>query len=247
MSTTYPDLTNTNFPESVDTFVQMLDIVASDATALKAYQTAMESGNISQANSAIASMANGAQKILTAEKINKIFDSIEALERFLASDIVPYINGLQSNWTSEMNKFSYIGAYNSGTSYSKNNIVSNVVDAENTYLYLRIQDGGAGIPVSNSTYWKQFTIPGIKGESGIGMSFRYDWDASTQYYANDCVLYDGKLWGAKTGGTGHTPSSSPSYWQEVMGFSAAQYPIQSTEPYNQETGDLWFQTIGSAL
>ena len=73
MSTSYPDLTLTNFPEAVDTFVQMLDIVASDATNLRAYQTAMEEGNVAQANAAISNITNGARKLLTADKINKIF------------------------------------------------------------------------------------------------------------------------------------------------------------------------------
>ena len=103
MSTSYPDLNLTTFPEAVDTFVQMLDIVASDATNLAEYQSAMEAGNVIQANAALSNIANGTQKLLTAEKINKIFNSIEALERFLASDIVPYVTQLQANWQTEIN------------------------------------------------------------------------------------------------------------------------------------------------
>ena len=111
MSISYPDLNLTTFPETVDVFIQMLDVVAADSTALKAYQDAMNIGNIIQANTALQTMANATQKILTAQKVNKIFDSIEALERFLATDIVPYVTQLQSNWQVEVDKFSYKGEY----------------------------------------------------------------------------------------------------------------------------------------
>ena len=138
MSASYPDLALTNFPESIDTFVQMLDIVASDATNLTAYQAAMEEGNVVQANAALSNIANGAQKLLTADKINKIFDSIEALERFLASDIVPYVTQLQSSWQTEIDKFIYKGTYSSSTSYVINNIVTYTVGT-NTFVYICIK------------------------------------------------------------------------------------------------------------
>ena len=247
MSTTYSDLQFTNFPESIDTFVEMLDIVASDATSLKAYQDAMASGNVTAANNALATMADGARKILTADKINKIFDSIEALERFLASDIVPYISNLQSQWNTKINNFTYKGAYSSSTTYKTNNIVSYEVENGNFLLYLCIKDSSAGIPVTNTTYWLQFTIIGARGASGAGFSYCYEWDSSTQYSMYDCVSYGGKLWYARRQSRNNTPSSSSSYWIEVMSISPAKYPVQSIMPAGQEVNDLWFQTIGSAF
>lgn len=241
MSTSYPDLTLTSFPESVDTFVQMLDIVASDATNLSEYQTAMEEGNIAQANAALANMANGAQKILTADKINKIFNSIEALERFLASDIVPYVTQLQSNWQTEVGKFSYIGTYSSSTSYVVNNIVSSTSGAD-TLLYLCIKNG-KGKAVTNTSYWRQLTVRGIQGISGTGMSFLYEWNAATSYVAQDCVSYNGKLWGCVTANSNSAPSATNNKWQELMSITPTTYPVQTSQPAAQEPGDIWFQVV----
>lgn len=249
MSTTYQDLPFTTFPETMDTFVQMLDIVASDSTALKAYQTAMESGNVSQANAAIASMANGAQKILTADKINKIFDSIEALERFLASDIVPYVNSLQTTWNTKIGNFTYKGDYSSSVAYKTNNIVSHDIgDGYNFLLYLCIKDAPAGTSVTNTTYWLQFTIVGATGASGVGFSYCYEWDSATTYSRYDCVTHDGKVWySIRSSNTNKNPSTNSSYWSVVMNLSSKKYPVQNTEPSGQEVNDLWFQTIGSAF
>lgn len=241
MSTSYPDLTLTNFPEAVDTFVQMLDIVASDATNLAEYQSAMEAGNVVQANAALSNMANGAQKLLTADKINKIFNSIEALERFLGTDIVPYVAQLQSNWQTEINKFIYKGSYSSSTSYVVNNIVT-YTSGTNTYLYICIKAGKGKTP-TNTTYWRQLTVQGEQGVSGTGMSFLYEWDAATSYSPQDCVSYGGKLWGCLESNTNSAPSSTNTKWEELMSINPVTYPVQSQQPAVQEVGDLWFQVV----
>lgn len=249
MSVSYPDLRLTNFPESIDTFVQMLDVVASDATSLKAYQDAMENGNIVQANNALSNMADAVKKILTADKINKIFDSVQALQRFLSTDIVPYISQLQSNWQTEINKFAYKGNFSNSTRYYANNIVSYQIGAY-VYLFLCIQDT-TGIPPTigdePNQYWKQFTVVGLQGLSGSDMSFLYDWNNTTQYKPQDCVIYANGLWGCLRTNTNSAPSSTNTNWQELAHLEAAVYPIQSNEPSGLLNGDFWFQTLGSDL
>lgn len=245
MSTSYPDLRFTNFPESVDTFVQMLDIVASDATVLKAYQDAMEAGNVIQASNALNNMTNAVQKILTADKINKIFNSIEALERFLSTDIVPYVTQLQSNWQTEINKFSYIGTYSKTTSYKKRNLVTYSIGSY-TYLYICIKDT-KNVNPTNTTYWRQLTIVGLRGESGDNMSFLYEWDNQTNYSPQDCVIHANGLWGCLVANVNSAPSSTNPDWQELAHLEAAVYPIQSNEPVGLLVGDFWFQTLGSDL
>lgn len=241
MSASYPDLTLTSFPEAVDTFVQMLDIVASDATNLALYQEAMDEGNIVQANAALSNIANGAQKLLTADKINKIFNSIQALERFLSSDIVPYVSQLQTNWQTEVNKFIYKGSYSSTTSYVINNIVS-YTSGVYTYLYICIKNA-KGYSPTNTTYWRQLTVVGIQGISGEGMSFLYSWNNTTPYVAQDCVSHNGKLWGCLTANTNSEPTPTNTKWEELMSITPVAYPVQSTQPVAQEIGDIWFQVV----
>ena len=241
MSVSYPDLNLTNFPESVDTFVQMLNIVSSDYATLSEYQSAMEEGNVVKANTALSNMVDGVRKILTADKINKVFDSIEALQRFLSTDIVPYVTQLQSNWQTEIDKFSYIGYYSSSRTYYKNNIVSYTSGAH-TYLYICIKQA-KGIVPTNTTYWNQFTVVGAQGQTGDAMAFLYEWNNATQYTPQDCVSHNGKLWGCVTANQNSEPSTSNNKWQVVMNIAPTSYPVQSNTPSGQENGDIWFQVV----
>ena len=242
MSVTYSDLTFTTFPENIDTFVTMLDIVANDAAALNAYQTAMESGNITQANNALTNLENADKKILTAAKINKLSDAITALQRFFVSDIQPYISGLQTNWQAEIDKFSYIGTYSSTSSYKKNNIVNYTVGALNL-LYICLKDAVAGIAPTNTTYWKQFTIQGTRGPSGEDLAYSYEWDNTTSYAYQDCVTHNGKLWNCVVANSNVEPTESATQWKLIMALNSAIYPVQSSQPTLQEVGELWFQTV----
>ena len=248
MSTTYPDLTFTNFPESLDTFKTMLDIVAADATALKTYQQAMENGNITQANNALSGMQNANQKIMTAVDINKITNAVQALQRFYNSDIVPYINSLQSEWSAQVNSLAYLGSYSTSTTYKKNNIVLYSPDGNvNYYLYLCIQNApSSNIAPTNTTYWRQLTMVGMRGESGTNLSYNGEYDNATEYVAQDLVTYNGVLYVATQTSTNKTPSENVvTYWEVVMALSSRIYPVQWSQPSNQQVGEFWFQVLWS--
>ena len=242
MSTTYSDLTFTNFPEAVDTFTTMLDITAADASALLAYQNAMESGNVTQANAALAGMTDAQKKIITASQINKLTNAIIALQRFYSSNIQSYISNLQTQWQNEVNKLSFKGTYSSSTAYKKNNIVNYTVGAF-TYLYICTQDVSAGIAPTNTSYWRQFTIQGIQGTSGQALSFLYEWSNATSYLVNDCVTHNGVVWACVTANSNSEPTATNNKWKEIMSLHSSIYPVQSTQPTSQVVGELWFEVI----
>ena len=242
MSQTYQDLTFTNFPESVDTFKTMLDIAASDASALSAYQAAMETGNITQASAALANIPNVDKKLISAADVNKLTNAVIALQRFYSTNIQTYISNLQSQWQTEINKFSYIGNYSSTTAYKKNNIVSYTSGAYK-YLYICIKDAVAGISPTNTTYWQPFTIKGIQGISGTNLSFLYEWDNTTSYVTQDCVTCDGFLWVCVINNSNSKPSVTNTNWKEIMSLHSSIYPVQSTQPTSQVVGELWFEVV----
>ena len=71
MSILYPDLSNTTYPNTVDTFIQFLDIVASDGDLVKQYQIAMQNGDEATANAVLQQIPAYRQKLLTAQDLNK--------------------------------------------------------------------------------------------------------------------------------------------------------------------------------
>ena len=118
MSILYPDLSNTTYPNTVDTFIQFLDIVASDGDLVKQYQVAMQNGDEATANAVLQQIPAYRQKLLTAQDLNKFIDASTAAERFYKTDIVPYTNEKQAEWQGIIDQFTYLGDYNTETQSS---------------------------------------------------------------------------------------------------------------------------------
>ena len=240
MSATYPDLSS-NFPDSIDIFPTWFNIVASDGPLIAQYQAAMESGNQTQANQILAQIPQGTQKIITATSLNDLTAAMLAVERFYKDNIADYIQTQQESWLNTINQFSYQGTWSNGTSYVTNNMVSYTTQGL-TLLFIATSNPPLGTVPTNQTYWRVLTIQGQQGPSGPGLSYMQEWNNSTQYQENDAVTYAGVLWVALQSNQNIQPGTNSSYWQSVISFEATTYPIQDTEPLNQDVGGLWFNT-----
>lgn len=241
MSTKYPDLSLTNFPNSLDQFTTFLNIVSSDGPLIGQYQSAMQNGNTTLANQILTQIPQATQKIITAVDLNTLSQAMLAIERFYLNDIEPYIDDLHQSWLNTIQQFSYKGVWQSGTSYVTNNLVSYTTSGLN-FVYIALSNVPIGISPTNQTYWRLLTIQGNQGASGEGLSYRQEWNSSTQYATNDAVTYGGALWMALQASQNRLPDTNPQYWQLVMNLKTITYPIQDTVPINLQVDGLWFNT-----
>lgn len=241
MSTKYPDLSLTNFPNSLDQFTTFLNIVSSDGPLIGQYQSAMQNGDITLANQILTQIPQATQKIITAVDLNTLSQAMLAIERFYLNDIEPYIDDLHQSWLNTIRQFSYKGVWQSGTSYVTNNLVSYTTSGLN-FVYIALSNVPIGISPTNQTYWRLLTIQGQQGASGEGLSYRQEWNSSTQYATNDAVTSDGALWMALQASQNRLPDTNPQYWQLVMNLKTVTYPIQDTVPTNLQVDELWFNT-----
>lgn len=241
MSTKYPDLSLTNFPNSLDQFTTFLNIVSSDGPLIGQYQSAMQNGDITLANQILTQIPQATQKIITAVDLNTLSQAMLAIERFYLNDIEPYIDDLHQSWLNTIQQFSYKGVWQNGTSYVTNNLVSYTTSGLN-FVYIALSNVPVGIFPTNQTYWRLLTIQGQQGASGEGLSYRQEWNSSTQYATNDAVTYDGALWMALQASQNRLPDTNSQYWQLVMNFKTVTYPIQDTVPTNLQVDGLWFNT-----
>lgn len=242
MSILYNDLALTNFPNTPDSFVSMLNMLASDGTLVTQYQTAMKNGDTATAQTILASIPNASQKIITAEKLNKYSDAIVALERFWVTDIEPYIDTKQTEWENTIDLFSYIGEYSPSTQYQKNNLVDYTVSGLKL-IYICTALPPVGTVPNNTSYWRALTVQGVKGDSGVGLSFVFEWSALTAYSVQNVVSYENALWGCIVPNTNQAPSEVSSYWEYIADLTGIKYPVQSNEPTGLSTGALWFRTL----
>lgn len=241
MSTKYPDLSLTNFPNSLDQFTTFLNIVSSDGPLIGQYQSAMQNGDTTLANQILTQIPQATQKIITAVDLNTLSQAMLAIERFYLNDIEPYIDDLHQSWLNTIQQFSYKGVWQSGTSYVTNNLVSYTTSGLN-FVYIALSNVPIGISPTNQTYWRLLTIQGQQGASGEGLSYRQEWNSSTQYATNDAVTYNGALWMALQASQNRLPDTNPQYWQLVMNLKTVTYPIQDTVPTNLQVDGLWFNT-----
>ena len=98
MSVLYPSLSNTTFPNTIQSFVTFLNITPTDASLIQKYQLAVQSGNMEEAENIFGQIQNGNQKIIDATKLNTLVDTTVALENFFKTDVFPYIDVKQNEW-----------------------------------------------------------------------------------------------------------------------------------------------------
>ena len=73
---------STLFPGAIQTFPQMIDLAASDGPLAQQYQIAMQAGNLTLAKQILDQIPNSQSKIITADYLNTINDTLVAVEKY---------------------------------------------------------------------------------------------------------------------------------------------------------------------
>ena len=79
----------TTFPNTIQNFPQMVDLLASDGSLVQQYQTAMQAGNLALAKQILAQIPNNQSKIITADYLNTINDTVVAVEQYFQARYSP--------------------------------------------------------------------------------------------------------------------------------------------------------------
>lgn len=250
MSTTYQDLTYTTFPDSIQSFVQMEDIASGDADVLAQYQSAMRSGDFAAAQAALANMTNADNKIINAVKLNTMFDTCIALERFYKTDIEPYVEQKQEEWQAIVdlftNNFAYIGNWDNSTAYKRNNMVSRVEGpAEDVFMYIAIVDN-TNVELEDTDTWRALTVKGDIGISGQGLTFMGIWQSTQNYIPGNVVSYGNHIYLAIQNSLDQTPTSNSEYWTDYGEFTTLSIFVEEEEPTNIVSGQMWFQIVSGS-
>ena len=80
---------STSYPGTIQTFPQMIDLTASDGALAQQYQTAMQAGNFTLAQQILAQIPNNQNKIITADYLNTINDTLVAVEKYFQARYSP--------------------------------------------------------------------------------------------------------------------------------------------------------------
>ena len=80
---------STLFPNAIQNFPQMIDLTASDGALAQQYQAAMQAGNLTLAKQILAQIPNNQSKIITADYLNTINDTVVAVEKYFQARYSP--------------------------------------------------------------------------------------------------------------------------------------------------------------
>ena len=94
------------FPSEIQTFPQLIDLAASDGPLVQQYQIAMQAGNLALAKQILAQIPNNQNKIITADYLNTINDTVVAVEQYFQARYSPaYIVSDTQPQSQEKNDF----------------------------------------------------------------------------------------------------------------------------------------------
>lgn len=208
MSITYADITKSSYPDELDPVRRYEDPSASDLTLINSYQAKILAGDLTGANQILIDNPSLESKILNAEKLNILGDELIALERYFKDTVIDDIN------TYFINCLTYRGVYNNTATYTKYDVVA-ASTGNLLQNFICIKDAPVGTPVTNTTYWRNFTLT---GNSGTGLSFIGAWSEAVSYIIDDCVSYDNCLWACLEANSNTNPKNS-SKWIKVVDFT----------------------------
>ena len=212
MSTTYTDLTETQFPDKVDDLSRMSDLTVSDVALVNQYYTYYNAGNLAAAAQLLIDNPTLMNKIFNAAKFNILRDALIALQRYYKSDVQTYIDSTRDSLQDEIDTFVPMGTYSSSTSYVKNNIVTY---SGNGYICKQSCKGKTPGTTAGADYWQLIASKGAKGDSGTGLTFRGTYSSATAYTKDDAVTDGHAIWAALKGSTGQTLVEG-AYWTKAI-------------------------------
>lgn len=225
MSQSYIDLTETNFPQAVDTFDRATDVTLDLLPLVKQYQTLYNNGKFGEAAQLLIDHPELQNCMINAKTINRCYDGIKALQRYYFSDIQKYIEEL----------ITYRGEYSNKSSYKKYDVV-----LFNSSAYLCISNSEIGV-LPTSDKWIQITLQGEQGIPGIGLNFSGTWSSTTTYQKDSCVTYNNVLYASVIDDNlGKTPSQNSSYWTLV-------FDISQLATYDNSSSNLSSTTLQGAI
>lgn len=218
-------------------FLRMQDIQIPDTNLKNQFDNAIDQGNYTLAIRILAQNDSLLGKSYTADVFNKIIVGISYLQKLYRDNTVVYMSGLSEEFEELVKRFHDLTEWDSSIVYNSLTFVN-----YNEEVYMAIQDSiPAGTLPTNEAFWLYLGLEGKVGNPGINGRFLYTWDGSSEYQANDVVVYNNKVYIAVKANTNTLPTDTTTWailWQLIDG----KIYVGNTEPNIELQNDIvWLQ------
>lgn len=232
MSKTYPELNRTKFPDATDAFIYFKDPDERSNAMLTEYQLLISNKQFAAAATFLSNYPELEPYIVNADRLNHLLHAVMAIEQYYMSDVRSQI----------MEIVDYMDAWNEATAYGKFDVVTYTV-GNNVMAFMGIVDDiPVGTEPTNKEYWIQLTLKGAKGDPGISLSGRGNWDPTVVYAVDNWVAHNGTIWASSTENINSEPHDQSEDWYAII-RDQQHYVISDDIPNAQYTGDIWYKVL----
>lgn len=233
MSISFPEYSNSEFPEQLDSFPRMQDITSSEVALMNDYKRFITNADISSAQSLLESNPSLRDKLFDASKFNSLRDAILSTQKFFTTNVQGFvenkqremnqytdnkkteINREQSNAIETINqkrqevleevgKFYYRGIYSKIVQYYRWNTVK-----FRGNVYLCFTDTINNDP-TNEAFWIRIA------DNGDKVVLRGTWTQIGEYKHLDMVTYNNNLYMCELDNYNKNPELETSFWRLIM-------------------------------
>ena len=192
ISTTYPDYLGTTFPDSIDTYEKLSDITIATLQHALEYSSLYNQGKLTEAYALLEQYPDLKRCIINADKINRLIDSILALETF-GLDFKAATNSQISTLTTNLNttntNLSSVSSSVNNLNQTVSNLSTNVTNINTTVTTLNtkletLEETGAAITKES------LGLGNVDNTADANKSVRYAANAGTSTNATNAVNAD---------------------------------------------------------
>lgn len=223
------------------TIIELMDDMhLSNEDIFHSYYTNVSEKNISQASQLIENNSQIQNQITDSDNINRLITATNNNEKIIKENIDGFLDKQLQEFQNLIDQTVVMGAYSSTVQYDIHNLV--YYQSKGYYAYKKPPIGT--LP-TNTNYWSEYDIRGLKGYGGVNLNFKFAWDANTVYQPMDCVFYQNKLWFANMTNQGVAPNLAHFPWLPAMiPLMPVKTQIRKEEPTTYiSSGDFWFKII----
>lgn len=223
------------------TIIELMDDMhLSNENIFHSYYTNVSEKNIPQANQLIEDNSQVQNQITDSNHINRLITAINNNEEIIKENIDGFLDKQLQEFQNLINQTVVMGTYSNTMQYDIHNLV--YYQSKGYYAYKKPPIGT--LP-TDTNYWLEYDIRGLKGYGGVNLNFKFAWNANTTYQPMDCVFYQNKLWFANMTNQGAAPSLSHFPWlPAMMPLMPVKTQIRKEEPTTYiSNGDFWFKII----
>ena len=213
------------------------DINLNELELKNQYYNEFLNGNIDNAQQIIKDNIELEKKVISAENFNNLILQILQLEQNYYDNFVNDLKKKNNEYQINIDNLINLQEFKVDKQYEINNFVF-----YNKEVYFCKKKAPIGTLPTDNTYWIYIGLKGDVGAKSLDVNYKGNWSSSNSYVKFDMVVYQNKLYVAKTTNRGKEPNVNLGDWLLVTEVVSSKIIVQKETP-KLNNKEIWFQIL----